>query len=515
MNLQQSKALADRLVTNRGPYEGLIEDVQELTMPWRGDVTGDWGPATERQNPCFDPVGVVSLHMLASYLQGSIFSNNTDWLRLDDPTGSTPQAELDGAAIEVLAALDDSNFYTAAGQVLRDMAAIGNATLLVEPRPDRLQPDGSTFGGLDFEAVPFASVYRKLDRMGRPLAILRKFELWPEEALEFFGHDVCSHDDEGKVKLCNLIKRDGSAYTSYWWAQGGEDYATPPVELDYCPYICGMWDQTDGHDYGYGIGHQVRPALAGLQELARETIQAVGRDLNPLLMAESDSFADLDVGQNGIVTVKRGIAMRPEFLRSESNFAAADQIRRQDVESVRQAFFIDALMGPETQERSAEATRARQATLATRMAGPAQRISLYLSDVVASVMGAIARRGGLGGISGPVRPVFVSPFFANAKMSAVDRVNTFVSQQAQIAALLQNPELLDAVDMDAVAATVAELSDIPHGILRAPEAMAAMKEKRAAEAADARINAAAQAGTLQQPGLEAQIDLGRNLPGVG
>jgi len=130
-------------------------------------------------------------------------------------------------------------------------------------------------------------------------------------------------------------------------------------------------------------------------------------------------------------------------------------------------------------------------------------------------MGAIARRGGLGGISGPVRPVFVSPFFANAKMSAVDRVNTFVSQQAQIAALLQNPELLDAVDMDAVAATVAELSDIPHGILRAPEAMAAMKEKRAAEAADARINAAAQAGTLQQPGLEAQIDLGRNLPGVG
>ncbi len=41
MNLQQAKALADRLVTNRGPYEGLIEDVQELTMPWRGDVTGD------------------------------------------------------------------------------------------------------------------------------------------------------------------------------------------------------------------------------------------------------------------------------------------------------------------------------------------------------------------------------------------------------------------------------------------------------------------------------------------
>jgi hypothetical protein len=514
VNLQDAKALATRLVNNRQNYDSLVEDVQDLVLPFRGDIDSDWGPNIERMGPTFDPVGVVSLHMLASYLQGSIFSNNTDWLRLSDPTGATPQGELDMMAIRVLEALDDSNFYTAMGSCLRDMAGIGNGTLLVEPRPERLQPDGSLFGGVDFEAVPYAAVYRKLDRMGRPLAILRKFKLWPEEARDFFGGvDVGSPDDEGKINLCNLITREGSKYCANWWVKGAETFLVPETKYDYCPYVCGMWDQTEGFDYGYGIGHQVRPCLAGLQELARETIQAVGRDLNPLLMAESDSFADLDVGQNGVVTVKRGIAMRPEFLRSESNFAAADQIRRQDVEQVQRAFFVDALMGPETQERSAEATRARQAKLATRMAGPAQRISLFLSDVVGAVIGCMVRSGGIV-LSGPVRPVFISPFFANAKMSSVDRINTFVAQQAQIASLLQNPEFLDAIDMDAVAEVVAELSDIPHQVLKSPEALAAQKEQRAAAAAEERINAAAQAGTLQQPGMETQLELGRQLPRI-
>lgn len=516
LNLQMAKAHFEALKADRSNYDDLTEEVAHYVMPERMDITSDYQPTVERMEPTFDSTGVVALHTLASFLQGSIFNPSDAWLRLTVPGRKVTHDErvaLDEAAMAILSELDDSNFYQQAHMCLRDGAGIGNACLTMEERPARLRADGTLFGGVDFEAAPFNRVWRRLDRMGRTITLARKYDLHPIEAEEFFGKKV--DDNDGKDVCCfSLVERmPNGRSTIYWWKKGAEDFLIPPAELDYRTAFPFMWDRTDGATYGYGIGNQVRPVLAGLSELSRETIQAVGRDLNPPLTVESDSFASTSVANNGLLALKRGITRDPSFLRSGSDFAAADALRRLDQQVVERAFFIDALLGPPTQERSAAAVQMRRGLVATRMAGPAQNISIFLSEVVGGLIGLMAARGALPTLEGigGVKPVFVSPFFVDAKSAIVDRVTGFVAQQAQIAALLQDKAVMNRIELNRFAQTIADLSDVPANILRSDEELAAVEARDAEVAAEQRT-----AALGQQAPLNTELQLGdRNLPGIG
>lgn len=516
----KSTAIFDSLVAERQEHDPIVDDVQQLLLPYRGDVTSEWDANNDRTAPTFDATGVVALHALASYLQGSIFSPNDAWLRLR-ASGIEETAEvraaLDMAAMLIMDELDNSNFYVAMHVWLKDLCAIGNACLFMEEGPaPTIRDTGGVFGGLVFESIPYAKVWRRLDRMGRVLALGREFKLDPLEVEEFFGKKLSGIEAmlSEPVTFRNLVVREDGVLRSYWWKKGAGTYFVPPKEVDYRPYFPGVWDKVDGQAYGYGQGHLVRPCVAGMQELARETIQAVGRDLNPLLMVEHDSFMNMDVAQNGMVTLKRSITRDPQFLSSGSNFAAADQIRRLDKEQVEKAFFADALFPPDTQERSAEATRARQALLAIRMAGPAQNIALHLSEIVGGIVELMGARGALPMLEGiPVRPTFVSPFFANAKLAVVERTTTFVAQQAQLAALLQDPAMMDKIDLDKAAQLVSDLSDIPGEIIRSQQEVLGIREERLA-AQQAAIEAEQAPATAVGP-ENTELELGsRNLPGL-
>jgi len=514
LNIVQAKSLAEDMKAERAEHDDLVEDVQNMLLPYRGDVTGEWSASTERTSPTFDTTGVTAVHILASHLQGSIFNPSDAWLRLRAKGDNTIETRrlLDDAAARILEELDDSNFYQSMHAFLKDLAAIGNACLFMEERAPVLRDDATVFGGVDFEAVPFAKIWRRLDRRGRPMAILREFELHADEANEYFNKRVAEPTDSKKKCYYQCTKRtEKGTFLIYWWKEDGDSFLMPPEEIDYRTHFPAMWDRVDGQEYGYGPGHIVRPCLAGMQELARETIQAVGRELNPLLMVEHDSFMNRDVGANGIVTLKRSITRDPAFLSSGSNFQAADAIRRLDKEAVERAFFLDVLVPPNTQERSAEATRARLRLLADRMAGVGQAVAYALSEIVGGLMQLMGSRGQLPMLAEVpnVRPMFVSPFFTNAKLAVIDRIDSFVAERAQLAALLQDPTVMNRIDIDKVSEVVAQLSDVPADILVDDATLEARRQRDAAVAAEQRAAAAA-------PALETQLRLGdRNLPGIG
>lgn len=513
MNIVQAKALLSSLKTERADHDDLIQDVSDLLQPYRGDIDGSWGPSMDRTAPTFDTTGVTAVHILSSYLQGSIFNPNDAWLRLrskGDDSIDTRRA-LDEATMRVLEELDDSNFYIAMHGFLKDLASIGNACLHMEEREPELRDDGTIFGGLDFEAVPFGRVWRRLDRRGRPLVVAREFEMHADEADEYFKKKVSGDPDKKECYYQCLRRMPTGMWMVYWWKKDSENFLLPPEEIDYRSCFPAMWDRVDGEEYGYGPGHIVRPAIAGMQELARETLQAVGRDLNPLLMVESDSFIDMDVGTNGIVTLKRSITRDPSFLTSGSNFQAADAIRRLDKDAVERAFFLDVLLPPDTQERSAEATRARLRLVADRLSGVGQTVAYQLAEIVGGVMSLMGTRGQLPMLEGidKVRPVFVSPFFSNAKLGIIDRIDNFVAGRAQLAQLLQDPSVMNRIDIDKVSDVIAQLSDVPAEILVDDDTLAARKERDASVAAEQRQAAIA-------PTLQTQLRLGdRNLPSVG
>jgi len=152
------------------------------------------------------------------------------------------------------------------------------------------------------------------------------------------------------------------------------------------------------------------------------------------------------------------------------------------------------------------------------MAGPSQGIARHLATIMETVAAMMLKSGGLKSLEGirSVKFSFQSPFFTALKQSTADRVSNFVAEQAQLASLLQNPEMLDMIDIEQASVVIAENSDVPSKVIRSEESLTKIKQQRAQVAAEQRSNEAAKAGNQpQQQGLDATIALERNLPSVG
>ena len=505
------------LKQHREPYEDTIEQIKELMMPWRFELNTESDPNNPRIEGSFDSLAAVEADKLVNFVVGNVFPPTGDWLRL---TGrgqrDTPQTRqiFDEATDELLGILAESNFYTQAAYALRDDVVTGNGYLYLEPREAVVQEDGTTFNGIDYEAVPFNRIWRLLDRHGRPFIVAREFKMIGYEAEDFFQQSLVGKHGDMLEELCfyHLTQKTQNPtadhkYDTRWiWAD--KDKSIRTGKLSYMPYSVSRWDVVDGEQYGVGRGHLARPTAAGRNELKRQVLMSAGRDINPTLLVEHDSIMNLDRASHGIIIMKPSVANRPEYLNTNTNYAAAQQVAQEDAEQIRAAFLTDLLGEPDAVERSAEGSRQREARIVQQVASPAQNISTnFLAPAIEGTIG-LARAGGrlamLDGLEDNVEVTFVSPFFTLQKQQAVQKVADFLNFKVQMSQLAQRPDLLDDVNFDKASAYISKNSDIPQEILNDEESTAERREGRVnLEAADRAVAAASQLGQIPQ--VQAQV----------
>jgi hypothetical protein len=479
-SLRQDIDTFNWLVQHREPYEDTIEEIKELMLPWRFELDTSPDPNRQKIGGSFDSMAAVEADKLVNFVVGNVFPPSGDWARLyargaeDD---RQLQSKLDEATEEVLSMLAESNFYQQASLALRDLVIIGNAYVYMEPRPAKARDDGTTFNGLDFEAVPFNRVWRLVDRKGEPLIVARKFCMRAFEAEQFFTRPGDSFSFKGdpmeEIDFIHMIRREKDGSYPSRWIRMDVERSVRQAKMSFMPYAISRWDVVDGEQYGVGRGHLARPTAAGRNELKRQILMAAGRDLGPSLMVEHDSIMNVDRAAHGLLVLKPSVVNRPEYLQSQTNYQAAQQVAMEDAEQIRSAFLTDLIGEPDGIERSAEGVRVRQARMVQAAASPAQNISTnFLRPIIQSTVN-LMRAGGmlemLDGIEDNVELAFVSPFFTLQKQQAVQKVADFLGFKAQLQQLAQRDDLLDDVDFDKASAYISDNSDIPAFILKNPE----------------------------------------------
>jgi hypothetical protein len=475
-----------------------------------------------------------------NFLKGAIIPSGTDWVRLRAKPPFDAQVEirmiLDRVATKILSALADSNFYTEAASFIRDFAVLGNGTLHVKEDRPMLGEDGSTFGGLVFQAIPVGRMWWNVGHKGKPFFIAREIEMPAIDAYRFFeGYageqvDQCLgmddpmenvrfihfvYENENKIPKTKMKSPEDKPWVSCYMADIDMD---PRIikegGFDHCPYIIARWMVVDGEEYGRGRGHLARPDALGINELRRQVLIAAGKDLNPPLMVEHDTMVELDITPNGLMVTRPPVKMGPQYLKSETRYDVADLIARQDREQIQKAFLGDLLDEPETQPRSAEESRQRQSRALQRLSASADIVNYeFLDPLITSIIEIMQRAGHLPELdmlaermpNAEIEISYQSPFFTAQKASGSMRIQAFLERRLALYQATQNPVYLDDISPDQLARYDAMVSDIPAIILRTPEQVEALRLARAEREMQQQQQQAMQAPQQPQQPQQGQV----------
>ena len=197
MSERTAEELVERfsyLKSRRDNFESSWQDISDLMMPYRGDISTTKSPGGRRVVGVFDSTAMQAADTFVNFLKGAITPSGTDWVRLRAKApydnDVTIRQVLDRIANKILGALSDSNFYTETASFLRDFAVLGNGTLHVREDTPKLGVQGSTFGGLIFEAIPIAHMWWQIGHKGKPFFMVRRIQMTSIDAYRFFDGEA-------------------------------------------------------------------------------------------------------------------------------------------------------------------------------------------------------------------------------------------------------------------------------------------------------------------------------------
>lgn len=531
----------------RNNHENTWQEINDLMQPFRGDITTKKSPGGKRIGSVFDTTAMNAADSFVNFLKSAVLPSSSDWLRLklrDREADVAVRTQLDRAAMKILEALADSNFYIQATSALRDFAILGNSTLYVEEDTPVLNKDESTFGGLIFEAVPVENMWWLLGKGQRIVMSCREMELPAADAMKYFeGNAGPSAEDmmmRGNpmemVPYYHFVFPTGRYSPVTSAVATKKDYASVYLcgesgtivrqgGYDFMPYTVSRYMVVDGEEYGRGKGHLARPDAAGINELRRQVLIAAGRDLNPPLMVEHDTMVELDIAPNGIMVTRPPQKVAPQFLKSGTDYGVADLIARQDREQILKVFLGDVLQEPDTQPRSAEESRQRQMRAIQRLAAPAEVVNYeFLQPVIGTIIRIMQRGGALAELNEVAEILgeditidveFASPFFTAAKAASALRVQAFLERRLSLFQATQDSAFIDDLDPDRIAEYDSRMSDVPADIFRTEEEIEQRRMAKAEKAAQQRMMEmmmASQGGTPASGPSPIPVSAG-NLPG--
>lgn len=482
-----------------------------------------------------DSAGTIAARNLASGLVSGKSSPTSPWFRLKigkiDSTQTSPVslylAECERLLYIIFA---ESNFYTSIGTFYFDQVVFGTAVVLE-------YEDFKTI--VNFINPCLGEYYVDIDGNYRPCVFYREFTLTVDACVRKFGLENCSEAIQGlynDISGANLTRElivahsiepndDGRsrefgfspdfAYREAYWEWGGSTSpqggaTSPPGFLKRAGYyekpaIIGRWDIVSNDPYGRSPGMDALPDIKQIQLETRRKAQAIDKMVNPPLVADvqlKNQPANLTPG--GITYVAGyAAAGKPGFASVYETKFPVQEIT-QDLEMVKarvsQVFFNDVLKVASQYETRSNVTAVEwdlRKSEALVMLGPVlERIDTEVLKPIIERTFAIANRAGIlppapQEVQGSNMNIEFVSMLSQAQQAAasggIERLFQLVGGLVGV-----DPSVMDNVDVDYSIEKFSYLLNNDPKMIRAPDALAQIRQQRADQAQQAQQAAIAQ-----------------------
>ncbi|CUJ67547.1 portal protein [Achromobacter sp. 2789STDY5608628] len=490
----------------RSKHEQTWRDCYDYSFPIRsqgfnGDTEEISGVQAKKAELC-DTTSTDSGRQLASAIQTGITPANSRWFGMTVWNETDDEKTwLDESADSLWKAIHASNFDADSFECMLDIVAAGWFVLFV----DENRADDGSVNGLRFEQWPTSQCYCAASQPGGPIdSVYRPYTLTVEQCVAEFGESKVSdkvrklYQDEKldePVQLVHAIypRRNGQA-----GARRAKNMPFASVHID-CdgkttlresgyherPFTAPRWTLIPQSVYAIGPMFDALPDVKMLNTLARMELANVDMAVSGMFVAVDDGVLNpctIKVGPRKIIVANSvdSIKALPTAADFNVSFTKREQLQGQ----IRKTLMADQLPPLEGSPRTATEFHVR-VNLIRQLLGPVYgRLQAeYLQPLIERCFG-LAFRGGLFGqppqsLAGrPYTVIYLSPMAKSQKMEEVSAIEGALASVAALAQEKGDPTVWDSFDVDESARVAADGRGMPAKLIRSPEQVAAIRQRR-------------------------------------
>ena len=520
-----------RLAGRRAPVEGEWQEIADRCWPARADIQRTGSPTARRYEQLYDSISQLALSRFAAVLEHVLTPHEETWHELG-PSVRTPSfaaarylEDLRDQLFEVRYR-PDAGFSAALFEAYLSLGCFGAGCVYVDDLPGK---------GIGYRAIPMPELFIGEDARGRVDRVHRAYRLTVDQARGAFGalpSTLAARKEHDELELLHVVRprqdsdpsRPGAAHLPWASFHILRNPATVLRVSGYrgLPYIVARYMQTSGNPYGVGPARLALADIKVVNKIGKTLLNAANRSVEPPLLAADHNLPPPILTPNAINAGWLGPDGRPllQPLQAGQRLEIGEEMARQRRDAVSAAFLGD-FFKTLVQNPSMTATQVMQ------LAGErAAQLSPFVGRMQMELLGPLIEREVELLAAAGALPKLPSELEAHGGAYAIKYRSPFTrAQTAQegaailrtiegIAPLAQiDPTVMDVFDPEAVARRLAEVNGVPASVLRSPDAMKALAERRAQQQQAEQLLKAAPVAADAARTLQGANGAGAGLPG--
>lgn len=496
----------------RNTFASQWEEVAELILPTSRNTfyygNFNW-PGVKKTDRQVDASGMMALHRFGAICDSLLTPRNQMWHQLgadNEDLMKDRQVRLwferQTAKLFKMRYAPIANFSAQNQNNYQGLGAFGTGAMFVDQAVDEANNPLKAFR---YKAIPLGELFLHENHQGLIDGFIRWFRLTPRQAWQKWGekcpetikaalavgsetpfnflHRVCPRADYDQERL----DEKGKAFASYYISMEGRCLLSEGGYRRF-PLAASRYDQTPGEVYGRSPAMMVLPALKTLNAQKRVFLKQGHRAADPVLLTADDGLVDISLRPGAINKGGMNQDGKPLIgVLPSGQIQIIKEMMDEEKSLINDAFLVS-LFQILTETPTMTATEVVERTnekgiLLAPTVGRQQ--SEYLGPMIdreldlASEMGVLdPMPPALREAHGEYSVVYTSPLSrAQRAQEAAGFMRTLESVK-ELAAVTQDPSLLDPFDFDVAIPEMARIQAVPESWMASPDKIAAKRKAR-------------------------------------
>jgi hypothetical protein len=508
MQSQEFKTLAkqlkdnlSRLMEKRSNWESHWQEVADLMLPRKAEITKERARGDKRHTQIFDATAVHALELLAASLHGMLTSSANRWFSLrfkETQLNESDEAKewLEDSTQRMYDVISKSNFQQEIFECYHDLIAFGTSCLMIEEDQEDV---------LNFSARHIKEIYIQENKKGYVDTLYRRFKMPAQAAVSKFGFENVSRDIQNianknpfdDIDLVHVVRpraeydpnkkdKKNMPYQSVYFEYGSGHIISIGGFLEH-PYVIPRYLKASTEQYGRSPGMNALPDVKVLNKMVENSLKAAAKQIDPpLLIPDDGMLAPIRMSPGSINYYRSGSRDRIEPLNINANTSITINNENQRRDAINKMFHIDQLVVTENRNMTATEVIQRQEEK-MRILGPVlgRLQSELLSPLITRVFNILLRNGLF--IQSPdilqqqeLKIEFVSPM---ALAQRGQELQSLMRGLEIFGSLAQTMPVMDYIDENGLVKQIISILGLPAKVIKSDAEVEQIRSDRAEQEA--------------------------------
>ena len=498
---KQLKDNLSRLMEKRSNFESHWQEVADLMLPRKAEITKERARGDKRHTQIFDATAIHALELLAASLHGMLTSSANRWFSLrfkETQLNESDEAKewLEDSTQRMYDVISKSNFQQEIFECYHDLIAFGTSCLMIEEDQEDT---------LLFSARHIKEIYIQENKKGFVDTLYRRFKMPAQAVISKFGFENVSREVQNTanknpfddIDLVHVVRprldfdpnkkdKKNMPFQSIYFEYGSGQIISLGGFLEN-PYVIPRYLKASTEQYGRSPGMNALADVKVLNKMVENSLKAAAKQIDPpLLIPDDGMLAPIRMSPGSINYYRSGSRDRIEPLNINANNTITINNENQRRDAINKMFHIDQLVVTENRNMTATEVIQRQEEK-MRILGPVlgRLQSELLSPLITRVFNILLRNGLF--MQSPdilqqqeLKIEFVSPM---ALAQRGQELQSLMRGLEIFGSLAQTMPVMDYIDENGLVKNIIDILGLPAKVIKSDAEVEQIRTERAEQEA--------------------------------